>query len=361
MNDISSDILESINEIDEIDDDKHESFELETGIDDEHLVLCNKRIDYELRPNELSHICLYEFYSDYRKAKITSSDKALFEFDSTSTLLPRRGRPPNDRWLFQQEHPQYSSHLLIRRSFRVVPVLIGPSIPRREREDTKERYARAILTLFYPWRSVLDICDIDQLWSDALKIRESTFTAISNKVINNIQLLHDCKRDRDQDLFQLVNQPLPSQPIKGSSLYSDANVDDAEEVLALLDETTGLHPSLLNEDSIESSGARERMKREYLNSTLANIIQSERFSHINNNIAFSDSIFNNSVIPTTETNQNNALTYEANRQDIEQIRIWQYNLKMQKEEMRRMLLYGSKEQTGKEGILDLYYFLNIFT
>ncbi|CAF1224176.1 unnamed protein product [Rotaria sordida] len=148
INNISSDILESVNEIDEVGDD-------------EHLVLCNKRIDYELRPNELSHICLYEFYSDYRKAKLTSSDKALFESDSTLTSLPRRGGRPNDRWLFQQEHPQYSSHLVIRRSFRVAPVLLGPSIPRYEREDTKERYARAILTLFYPWRSVLDICDMD--------------------------------------------------------------------------------------------------------------------------------------------------------------------------------------------------------
>ncbi|CAF1513910.1 unnamed protein product, partial [Rotaria sordida] len=70
------------------------------------------------------------------------------------------------------------------------------------------------------------------------------------------------------------------------------------------------------------------------------------------NLAFSDSIFNNSIIPSTEVNQNNVLVYEANRQDIEQIRIWQYNLKIQKEQMRRMLLYGSKEQTREEEIIN---------
>ncbi|CAF4163068.1 unnamed protein product [Rotaria magnacalcarata] len=329
-NNISLDTLQSVNEIDEVEDDQHESFELETGIDHQHLVLCNKRIDYELRPNDLSHICLYEFYSNYRKAKLTSSDKILFKSDSTSTSLTRRGRRPNDQWLFQQEHPQYSSHLLIRRSYRVVPVLLGPSIPRYEREDTKERYASAILTLFYPWRSVLDICDIHQLWSDALKIRESTFTAMSDKIITNIQLLHDCKRDRDQDLFQLVNQSLPSQTIKSSSPYNDANADDAEEILTLLDETTNLRPNLLNHDSIESIGVHERMIDEYLKLTLANIIRSERFFHINNNTAFSDSILNNSIIPSTNVNQKNVLVFEASRQDIEQIRIWQHNLKIQK-------------------------------
>lgn len=34
------------------------------------------------------------------------------------------------------------------------PVLIGPQIPRNDREDTKERYSRVILTLFYPWRGI---------------------------------------------------------------------------------------------------------------------------------------------------------------------------------------------------------------
>ncbi|CAF4254443.1 unnamed protein product, partial [Adineta steineri] len=314
INNVSSDIYESVNEIDEVEDDQHESFELETGIDNEHLVLCNKRIDYELRPNELSHVCLYEFNSDYRKAKITVSDKALFDFGSVPTSAPRRGRPPNDRWLFQTQHPQYSSHIIIRRSFRVVPVLIGPSIPRAEREDTKERYARAILTLFYPWRSVLDICDIHELWSNALKVRESAFTARSDKVINNIQLLHDCKRDRDQDLFQLVNQPLPSKTIKDTTPYDDANVDDAEETLVLLDETTDVHLNLLNENSMESCGTRERMKREYLKSILRNIILSERFSHINNNNnnPFSDLILSNCIIQTTGGTESNVLAYAAN-------------------------------------------------
>lgn len=286
----------------------------------------------------------------------------MFEFNSTSRSLSRRGRPRNDRWLFQIQHPQYFSHLIIRRCFRVVPVLIGPSIPRSEREDTKERYARAILTLFCPWRNVLDICEIDQLWSDALKIRRSTFSIMSDKVINNIQLLNECKKDRDQDLFQLVNQPLSSQKINDSSSYIDADIDDVEQILALLDETTDLDTNLLNDDAIQFSGAREQMKRQYLNSALANIIKAQRFSHINNSKPFSDSIFSNRTILTTEVNQDNVLMYEANPEDIERIRVWQYNLKIQKEEkMRRILLYGMERYMEDQGMLkSLFLFHNIF-
>ena len=149
------------------------------------------------------------------------------ETDSISLTTSRHGRPLNDRWLFQANHPQYLSHVIMRRSFNVVPVLIGPSIPRRDREDTAERYARAILTLFYPWRSPSDVCDLDQSWCDALKVREAFFTEASSKVINNIQFLHDCKKDRDSDLFQLVNQPLPSRPVNTSSPYNDVDIENA--------------------------------------------------------------------------------------------------------------------------------------
>ncbi|CAF4321905.1 unnamed protein product, partial [Rotaria magnacalcarata] len=298
-------ILESSYENDGQHEDQNESFELESGVDDNNLVLCNKRIDYQLRPKELDDVCLYIFYSEYRKAKMTVFDNTLLECNSTPTSLRRRGRPPSDRWLFQSTHPQYLSHLIIRRSFRVVPVLVGPSIPRREREDTTERYARAILTLFCPWRNVLDICDPYTSWSNALQLYQSSFTTESNKVIDNIQLLHDCKRDRDSDLFQLVNQPLPSRQINTSSPYSDTNIEDTEQILALLNESIDSHPSLLNDEIIENDGVRAAIQREYLNLTLANVIRSERFSYINNIAGLPDFVYNNRESNSIQTNDTN--------------------------------------------------------
>ena len=136
----------------DIDDDEtaqdDEAFEVETGCDDDHLVLCNRRVDYQMRSPLLSHLCLYSFFSEYRKAEMTLRDKNLLQGDSQPATTISRGRPLNDRWLFRTDHPQYCSHMLIRRSFAVVPVLVGPAIPRHDREDTAERYARAILTLF---------------------------------------------------------------------------------------------------------------------------------------------------------------------------------------------------------------------
>ena len=125
--------------------------------------------------------------------------------------------------------------MLIRRSFAVVPVLVGPAIPRHDREDTAERYARAILTLFHPWTTVFDICHVGQSWSEALVMLQPTFNAESNKVISNIQLVHECKRDRDDDLFQFVNKPIVSKPMNTPQSYIDTSIEESEEVLALFE------------------------------------------------------------------------------------------------------------------------------
>ena len=106
----------------DIDDDEtpqdDEAIEVETRCDDDdHLVLCNRRVDYQMRSPLLNHGCLYSFFSEYRKAKVTLRDKNLLQGDSQSATTIPRGRPLNNRWLFRTDHPQYSTHILIRRSF----------------------------------------------------------------------------------------------------------------------------------------------------------------------------------------------------------------------------------------------------
>ncbi|CAF1235501.1 unnamed protein product [Rotaria sp. Silwood1] len=84
---------------------------------------------------------------------IDKSDRHLLKnvTDPQGQQLPTEGTKMNERHTFDSVHPQSTSHLIIKRSIPVVPVLTGPQIPRREREETHERYCRALLTLFMPW------------------------------------------------------------------------------------------------------------------------------------------------------------------------------------------------------------------
>ena len=321
-----------------------EAFEVETGCDNNHLVLCNRRVDYQMRSPLLSHVCLYSFFSEYRKAKMTLRDQNLLQGASQSATTIPRGRPLNDRWLFRADHPQYSTHILIRRSFAVVPVLVGAAIPREDREDTAERYARAILTLFHPWTTVFDICDVNQPWSEALIMLQPTFSSKSNKVISNIQLLHECKRDRDDDLFQLVNKPIVSKPMSTPQSYIDTSIEESEQLLALLEASMDADQPLINQNMTQNEGLRGRINREYVDTTIQSVIRSERFSRVSDVRGLSDLMTNNLITSSHRTTVHEVVARQANFEDIQQNCGWQHDLKTQKDKIRRTLLFGSTEE-----------------
>ncbi|CAF1635646.1 unnamed protein product, partial [Adineta ricciae] len=109
-------------------------------------VLVNARIDYQCRSHTLDNVCLYDFVSAFYKKKINAADLKYLS-DSSITQKEqdnRRGRPPNQRFPFQKHHPQVTTYLMMKHTEYRVPILYGPQIPRRDREDTRERYCRAI-------------------------------------------------------------------------------------------------------------------------------------------------------------------------------------------------------------------------
>ncbi|CAF5019169.1 unnamed protein product, partial [Rotaria socialis] len=146
----------------------------------------------------------------------------------------------NERYTFESAHPQASSHIVMKHTNPVVPVLVGPQIPRKEREETSERYSSALLTLFVPWRSVHDLCALNQTWAEALEVQKPLISPASLKIIENIQLLHECKHDRDEHLRQVLVEAQSGysiDPVLIPNYYEeDQNTeeDDPEQLLQML-------------------------------------------------------------------------------------------------------------------------------
>ena len=164
--------------------------------------MVNTRLDYQYRSKDLTNICLYDFVSYFHKTQIDKSDRRILKTINATEgqMLHTEGTKMNEIHTFASTHPQYSTHLIIKHTTPVVPVLLGPQIPRCDREETHERYCCAVLTLFVPWRSVHDLCTLSETWSDAFETRKGFISAHSLRVIENIQLLHECKSDRDEHL-----------------------------------------------------------------------------------------------------------------------------------------------------------------
>lgn len=260
-----------------------EQFLLQPAETNTRYVYVNTRVDYQYRSASLDSMCLYDYISFYRKKPIDAKDrqqlKGQLEANDTESRNPRRGRPVSERENFLVGHPQVASHINIKRMNPVVPILLGPPIPRKDRDDTKERYCRSILTLFFPWRSVQDICDVDQTWEQAFQIRQTRILPISWKIIDNIQLLQECKNDRDEHLQQVIQ--LAQTETGGDNLYPTYNDSDTD------DDNTELFDVLEAIDMTEMPAVKElgsRVEQIYFEKTVQAVDKANRFANIRSNI-----------------------------------------------------------------------------
>ncbi|CAF3176819.1 unnamed protein product [Rotaria sp. Silwood2] len=273
---------------------------------------------------------------------------------SIEEKINQKGRPPNERFLFQKQHPQATTYLMMKYSESHVPVLYGPQIPRQDRDDTRERYCRAILTLFVSWRTVTDICDISQTWEDAFKSRQHLILSNSWTIIENIQLLHECKKDRDDHLLQVIaeaqtdNGLVDPVLIPTNQVDGEYGIDDSDDLLELLGN--------LDENTVAMSNAtKNSTENRYIEETIEAVKNVGRFNSVNSKYYLN-------VICRIDSNRKKFVaaydqySLNASNDRIDQSLIpfisatpnlvrlntkWQEQLKTEKEQIRRGLITGN--------------------
>ena len=233
-------------------------------------------------------MCLYNFVGRLYKKKMNAADlkhlsKAVELIEEETS---QRGRPAHQRFPFQKQHPQAKTHLLMTYSENHVPILHGPQIPRRDREDTRERYCRALLTLFVPWRAVADLCDVKQTWGKAFEARKNLISVRSWNIIENIQLLHECKKERDEHLLQVIAEAQTDNdaiyPVfvpSNQHVFDEDEMDDSEDLLELLG-------NLDEHTTAAMNATRKTTEDEYIEETIRAVENVGRFSTINRKYYF---------------------------------------------------------------------------
>ncbi|KAG1843116.1 hypothetical protein DFJ58DRAFT_665437, partial [Suillus subalutaceus] len=74
---------------------------------------------------------------------------------------------------------------------------MGPRMPRRDQAPVYPKYCRLMLVLFKPWRSVSDLKRDTQSWTEAFDTFQRTCSNTVTSILNNMQILHECKDSRD--------------------------------------------------------------------------------------------------------------------------------------------------------------------
>jgi hypothetical protein len=138
---------------DEIEDDECTGDDkANLSLTEEGVSASNQFLDYTLRSDHpaFSNLSLYDFISNTYKITVKEEQKHTSERSDS-----RRGRPANTQGTFLPDHPQYATHLLRKHTSPFIPVLLGPTIPKKD--TSNEKWCKLMLILFRPWRDLNDL------------------------------------------------------------------------------------------------------------------------------------------------------------------------------------------------------------
>ncbi|KAG1797047.1 uncharacterized protein HD556DRAFT_1306744 [Suillus plorans] len=160
--------------------------------------------DYILHPTtqEFTDLCLWQFVENTIKIKgnisVDKESDEEYDEDIVDGAKParRRGRKALPRAKFLAQHSQFDTHILRLRKKKVIPVLLGNALPHPDRsEEEYEKYCRAMMLLFKPWRDLGMLKDKHMSWRGAFD--NMTFDPAISSIIRNMNIENECKEARD--------------------------------------------------------------------------------------------------------------------------------------------------------------------
>ncbi|KAJ6579184.1 hypothetical protein DFH09DRAFT_842328, partial [Mycena vulgaris] len=96
-----------------------------------------------------------------------------------------------------QTHPQFESHVQNVMKKPVIPVILGPKFHRSDRShEERELWAKDVVILFKPWRTPFDLKSTEQTWLQVALEVQSDAEDWKLSVINNMNVLTECRDAR---------------------------------------------------------------------------------------------------------------------------------------------------------------------
>ena len=164
--------------------------------------------DYLLRGAALKHLSIWEYTSmiekiSKKRARYHEVKDETKNSDFASNIDTTDDSHTRPKYAFNPSHPDYDTHIqqLRRLNNRPIPTLIGPSLPRRDKTESREKYCRLMLLLLKPWNAPEDLI----VGYNNFEAAFQTFLQENDKwklLLKNMQLLHECRDNRDNH-FQI--------------------------------------------------------------------------------------------------------------------------------------------------------------
>jgi len=164
--------------------------------------------DYLFCGSDLRSLSIWEYTSSIQKItkkhahSENSEKKPTFSTNTRIDIINNDDNHFRPKCEFDSKHPDYTTHIQQVRQpkHQLIPVPIGPGLPRRDKIECREKYCCLMLILLKPWNTPQDLIEGYVTFEAAFNV----FLQENQKwktLLDNMQLLHECRDNRD-DHFQ---------------------------------------------------------------------------------------------------------------------------------------------------------------
>ncbi|KAF8813191.1 hypothetical protein BYT27DRAFT_7032169, partial [Phlegmacium glaucopus] len=216
--------------------------------------------DYVYRPAQYNSMCLYDWISTCQRKKLPTRKRKKASTDSsaesdadkeqgasfgenascighnTATEVPKSNLLP-----FLSGHPLAETHGVRYLKTARIPNFVGNTLPRHDQGD-HEYYCSAMLALFKPWRSGLDLRCKSNSWDEAFLSHE--FSVRQLEVMKNMNIHYECLDAQDDFHAQMKK----GTKVMVNWAESDPQIFDDLDQMAINDAIN--MPTALDEHSI---------------------------------------------------------------------------------------------------------------
>ncbi|KAK7027673.1 PIF1-like helicase-domain-containing protein [Favolaschia claudopus] len=213
-------------------------------VNDNYVSLASAIEDYPKRSSEepFFSMSLWDHEENVMKISQTSEDRRADRTERPEGAGKIRGRKAEARGQYLSSHSQHATHLSRVRTIPVVNVLLGDKIPRPDRgAGERERWCRAMLILFKPWRSLTDLKDADETWQTAFD--KCSFGPAELRTMKNMNVENECKDAKDS--HEVLRKQGKARPLLPGR---DTAPPDTESLWTAMERDAALDGSLDEED-----------------------------------------------------------------------------------------------------------------
>ena len=280
----SNDEMEREEESQTLEEDDDEEVSIRIDESGEVSVLADQVSDYTLRPHELQKLCLWDFVAKAEKMYRGRGAAAKTDVDEGGDFT--MGEPPEEedvsdasgderemheqeckkgpisRCEFLPEHKEGDRKNVRLRKRDVVPIPIGPAMPRRDQPEARTRYCRLMVILFKPWRALSDLRDVSESWETVFDEFSPMVDSLHQQIMNNMQVMHECRDSRNEHMQTRTRERSKGntgREAEDGAPGNDLEEIDMSEVLDHLEDIDRMASRRLDDASEEARECLERL------------------------------------------------------------------------------------------------------